>query len=350
MKKTTGVAALLGALVLAVAASASGDSNPELARYYLLPVKQHPECVTFDPATRTFYASSFLFGGIKKVTADGTVTPFAPPFPYSGNLGVRADHARNTLWGCSSDTVAFLGYFQGGPPPVGSGIVSYDLTTGALKQFIDWATIPGLGAAPKMCNDIAVDPSGNIYATDSIGGNIVAVNADGSNARVLVHDARLASSGAAGTLGANGTAYSAKDGHVYVVNNETGRIFVFETSGANFAEVPLSTPVYGDGFVIDPRNGKGYLSNLGPAPGTTAHGLWQVNLNAASAVKSASLYAPWPASYGTDAFGNPIQILTPTAATYAEGRYYVADMAIPAAFGPDLQPGLFFGVDLNSSD
>ena len=75
-------------------------------------------------------------------------------------FGVLADAKSNTLWACSS-TPAFGPPAPGTPPPTPATLQSFDLKTGAANGHYEFPT-PG-----SWCNDIAVDSSGNVYATDT---------------------------------------------------------------------------------------------------------------------------------------------------------------------------------------
>jgi hypothetical protein len=71
-------------------------------------------------------------------------------------FGVFADPKSNTLWACSNAS---------GPPgsvPASSALYRFDLKTGSPRGHY---AMPTAGA---LCNDIAIDAQGNVYATDSL--------------------------------------------------------------------------------------------------------------------------------------------------------------------------------------
>lgn len=71
-------------------------------------------------------------------------------------LGVFADNKSNTLYACSN----MIGPPTGGPP-VNATLHTFDLKSGAPKAHYVFPTEKG------VCNDIAVDAKGNVYATDT---------------------------------------------------------------------------------------------------------------------------------------------------------------------------------------
>lgn len=71
-------------------------------------------------------------------------------------FGVFADLKSNTLWACSNAVGAL------GTPPTSSALYRFDLNTGSPGGHYPMPT-PG-----ALCNDIAVDTQGNVYATDSM--------------------------------------------------------------------------------------------------------------------------------------------------------------------------------------
>jgi sugar lactone lactonase YvrE len=84
-------------------------------------------------------------------------------------LGVFADDKTNTVFACSN--------MLGPPtatPTVNATLYAFDLKTGSTKAHYVFPTDKGL------CNDIAVDASGNIYATDTNNMEIVRLKKGGT--------------------------------------------------------------------------------------------------------------------------------------------------------------------------
>lgn len=344
--RTRIVAVVLSLALAALALAATpAQSVTTLQPFYDLPNAQHPESVTYDPVTRDFFAGSVLAKGIVRVDGDtGATSQFVSPLglPFASVTGLRADPARRTLWACNTEPVTVLGTQVIGTPTllIQSGVAKLDLDTGALEGYFPVALTPGIGLPGHLCNDITIDDVGNAYVTESLRGRVVAIKADGSATNTIVTDSRLAADTAVqGSFGANGIAYSPVDGKVYVTNPANGRLFRFTPAGttaASLTEVSLAEPVYGDGLIVDPTNGLAYA--VSGAPGQP-RAIKQIDVGSAAAVKPVAT-VPWPTI--------PREVLSPTAGTYAEGRFYVADAAFARLQGNPLAdgPGLFFGVDL----
>jgi hypothetical protein len=135
-----------------------------------------PESLT-SSSDGSVYIGSVGKGQIYKV-APGTTQ--AQPFiaPATGGIkqvfGVFADDATGTLWVCSNE-------LQPGPPgaapPVASALHSFDLASGAPRAS---------HAFPKggFCNDIAIGPGGEVYATDTEGMRVLRLPKGGSKLEV----------------------------------------------------------------------------------------------------------------------------------------------------------------------
>ncbi len=123
-------------------------------------------------------------------------------------FGVFADPNSNTLWACSNAS---------GPPgstPASSALYWFDLKTGTPRGHYSMPT-PG-----ALCNDIAVDAQGNVYATDSLNMQVVRRAKSGQALEVWA--------GADGTLGTKGAVVDgiAVLGDRVIVNTlSTGKLF-----------------------------------------------------------------------------------------------------------------------------
>ena len=343
-----GAAIVIPLMLLAVllpAATTSGAKQTALQPYYDLPVAQHPESVTFDPVERVFFAGSVLGKGVVKVDGvTGAVTPFiaATDLPFAAITGLRVDPDRRRLWVCNVEPLAQVAYAVGGGPAeaLQSGLALFDLDTASLVSYIDLALVPGIGLPGYFCNDIAVDDVGYAYATESVRGRVIQASSNGLTARVAVSDSRLArNADEKGSLGVNGIAFSAADGNIYLTNPASGRMFRFRPDALGIPaldEVFLAEPVYGDGLIVDPRNGKAFaVSSTPDGPRVVKY----IAIQRHATVKQV-VTVSWP--------DLPRPFESPTAGTYAEGRFYIADAAFSRLQNPvaDTEPGLFFGVNL----
>jgi len=123
------------------------------------------------------------------------------------------------------------------------------ITLGATPSVTTFATLPA-GSAPTY---LAVDGSGNIYASDSNSGNISEISANGSSVTTFVS---LGSS-----AGPNGLAFDSS-GNLYVAVASSQEIDKFSSTGASLGTFGAN-PFPGDGafsdLVFDP-NGNLYGS------------------------------------------------------------------------------------------
>jgi len=108
------------------------------------------------------FVGSAVTGEIVRAdTCAGTVEPFVRGGILPGAIGLRVDAARNLLWACAFDSTQ----------EVFSSLNAFDLDSGehlAAHSF----------ASPGFCNDVVLDDTGNVYATDSYGHRILRVASD----------------------------------------------------------------------------------------------------------------------------------------------------------------------------
>jgi len=123
-------------------------------------------------------------------------------------FGVFADPKTNILWACSNAS---------GPPgsvPAASALYRFDLKTGTpLGHYL----MPTPGA---LCNDIAVDEQGNVYATDSLNMQVVRLARLGAALEVWAGD-----DGAFGAKGAVVDGIAVLGDRVVVNTLTTGKLF-----------------------------------------------------------------------------------------------------------------------------
>lgn len=159
-------------------------------------------------------------------------------------FGVFADEASGTLWACSNE----LG---GGPPganpPGPSALHAFDLDTGAAKGSYAFP-------AGGMCNDIAVGPNGDVYATDTQGMQVLRLPKGGNALEVW------SPKGAFGEPGGVLDGIAVVNGRVIVNTLRTNKLFAVDVGAdgkaAKVTELMLSAPVTGpDGMRAYGSNG-----------------------------------------------------------------------------------------------
>lgn len=191
------------------------DSKPEKKKVTTQPINfseenLFPEGVVYEPFNDRFYVSSTTRGDIGIVSEDGTYTPFITDPTLIATTGLEIDKARKRL------------YVSNAP----NGVGAYDINSGDRIFYADLtALIPG---APVFINDIALDPQGNAYVTNSAYPAIYKITPNG-DASIFFYDPALALP--AGQFGFNGIEYS---------NN--GYLLVAYSAGNMVLKIPVREP------------------------------------------------------------------------------------------------------------
>jgi sugar lactone lactonase YvrE len=170
-----------------------------------------PEGVVYDKFNGRFYVSSTTRGDIGIVTTGGSYTSFITDPALIGTAGLEIDEARKLLY-VSNSTDGSVGI--------------YNINTGQRVAFIDLK--PLLPGAPVFINDIALDPQGNAYVTNSRTPVIYKITPDGT-ASIFYQDAAFATA----AFGFNGIEYG---------NSHGGYLLVAFSAGNQVIKFPVSTP------------------------------------------------------------------------------------------------------------
>ncbi len=203
-----------------------------------------PEGLAFDPLHNWFFVSSAAHGDIGIVTFDGTYKPFITDETLTGTTGLKVDKARKRLWVCN----------------VENGIGAYSLNTGTRLFFTDLAAL--LPGEPVFINDVALDPEGNAYVTNSFSPVIYKVTREGK-ASVFFQNAALAL--APGEFGFNGIQYDERGFLLVAFLNQLIKIQVRNTASYSF--VQLDAMISPDGLLLS-KDGKQLIvvHNTGGTP------------------------------------------------------------------------------------
>jgi sugar lactone lactonase YvrE len=219
-----------------------------------------PEGVVYDPFNNRFYVSSVTRGDIGIVTPDGSYTPFITDPVLTSTTGLEIDKARKRL------------YVSNAP----NGVGAYDINSGNQVFYADLAAlIPG---APVFINDIALDPQGNAYATNSAFPVIYKIT-PGGQASIFLYEPLLALP--AGQFGFNGIEYST-NGFLLVAYSAKNMILKFPVSDpASYTTVMLHATLSSPDGLLLSNNGKELtvVNNAGGGEGRvmtfTSKNKWQ---------------------------------------------------------------------------
>jgi sugar lactone lactonase YvrE len=212
---------------------------------------QFPEGVAWDPSRRALLEGSLTAPArITAVGADGVARTVVTDPDLPGFAGMKVDARRHRIVAVYGNPAA--------PGP--TGVAIYDLATGRRERLVDLR-----GDAPRGANDLALDPRGTAYVTDSLAGAVYRVDVAG-HVSTLVSDPRLLPA-----IGANGIVWH-RGGFLVVVNYTTGRLFRIDLRHPVLTEVRLATPlVGGDGMALREDGTLIVVTNaLGAVPGSRA--------------------------------------------------------------------------------
>jgi len=123
----------------------------------------YPESSAFNPQKNVFYVSSVRTGTIGTVDQSGNYKVFYQDQSLKSSYGMKLDAKNNRLWVCISDA-NFSDHSDPSTFKKMARVISLDLNTGKKIQDID---LSNLVSGEHFANDLAFDPQGNIYVTDS---------------------------------------------------------------------------------------------------------------------------------------------------------------------------------------
>lgn len=204
----------------------------------------------YDRFNNRFYVSSTTRGDIGIVGADGSYSVFTDDPILTSTTGLEIDEARKLLYVANA--------------PNGVGV--YDINTGSRVRYINLADL--LPGAPIFINDIALDPQGNAYVTNSFSPVIYKITPDGT-ASIFFQNTAFATG--PGRFGFNGIEYGNSNGGYLLVAfsaaNQIVKIPVDNT--AAYSVVQLSETLAGPDGLLLSKDGKQLIvvNNAGGGPG-----------------------------------------------------------------------------------
>lgn len=195
-----------------------------------------PEGVVYDKFNDRFYVSSTTRGDIGIVDRSGTYTPFITDPALIGTTGLEIDEARKRLYVANSTD---------------GSVGIYDINTGQRIAFVDLK--PLLPGAPVFINDIALDPQGNAYVTNSRTPVIYKISREGV-ASIFYNDPAFATTG----FGFNGIEYgNQQGGFLLVAYSAANQVVKFPIDApSSYNIVNLNAPLAGPDGLLLSKNGK----------------------------------------------------------------------------------------------
>ena len=194
-----------------------------------------PEGLAFDTKRNRFYVSSATFGTVGAISYDGTYTPVVQDEVLTGTTGLKLDRSNNRLF--ISNAANGIGVYS---PDDGSKIFYTELASLLPDQQI-------------FINDVAIDPEGNAYVTNSFAPVIYKVDRHG-NASVLFYHTDFST--AEGDFGFNGIVYD-ETGFLLVAHTALGVIIKINLKDPqDFSVIQFDAPIiFPDGMLLS-KNGR----------------------------------------------------------------------------------------------
>jgi sugar lactone lactonase YvrE len=239
-----------------------------------------PEGVAWDPTRQSLLVGSIRQPAlISAVGRDGVARTVVSDPDLGDFLGFKVDAARGRIVATSGNPTS--------PGP--SFLAVYDLATGAREQLVD------LSGEGHSVNDVALDPAGTAYVTDTNAGAVYKVDLAG-RVTTLSTDPRLGPS-----VGVNGIVWHPA-GYLVVANYTTGKLY--RLSRGRLTELWQPRPLVGaDGLVLRRDGTLVVVTNaLLGLPGSTV-AVHELKLTGHAAVPFRT--TPWPDPAPTTAAETP---------------------------------------------
>jgi hypothetical protein len=129
------------------------------------------EGIAYDSQSKNFYLGSVHKREIYVLTPDGKTSSFltAPPKDLYGVFGMKVDEKNRLLWVASSATAEVSGVTEAEKGR--AGVFCFELDSGALRASYMAPT----DGKEHVFGDIALGPSGEIYVSDSVTGELYTI-------------------------------------------------------------------------------------------------------------------------------------------------------------------------------
>ena len=201
----------------------------------------YPEGVAFDSTANVYYVSSARLGTIGKVSPQGSYSVLYQDNSLKSTYGVKV-HGNKLIF-CAGDA----NYSKFTSPDTRTKmarLLAVDTRTGSKLMDVDLSQlVPG----KHFPNDIAIDPQGNMYVTDSFAHAIYKVSPEGK-ASVFAKSKLFQTMG----VGLNGIVYH-PEGYLVACSSSTGQFYKVDIQNPeNVRKVSIDQFFLGaDGLLLD---------------------------------------------------------------------------------------------------
>ena len=203
--------------------------------------RQYPEGIAYSAQLDRFIITSLTHGKLGTVSADGQYADLVSDPALIAGIGVKV--AGDRVYVANSDNGVSS---KSSPATIRktAELMIFNLSTRTLERRVDLDDmLPGVN---HFANDLALDPNGSVYITDSFAPVIYKVAADGTPSILVRDDVRFSSPG----FGLNGIIYH-PDGYLVVANAGAGKLFKVDLKNGNaVTEVAGISSLPGDGLTL----------------------------------------------------------------------------------------------------
>ncbi|MPR33142.1 gluconolaconase [Salmonirosea aquatica] len=239
---------LPGALLMAAVCGLSACEDHRLSpnadfpeRIEFFAERQYPEGMAYSARLDRFIITSLTQGKVGTVSTDGQYADLVSDPALISGVGVKVADER--IFVANSDN----GVSSKSSPATTqktAELLVFNLNSRTLERRVDLDDLlPGMN---HFANDIALNPDGTVYVTDSFSPVIYKVTSEGTPS-ILVRDDVLFSSP---TFGLNGIVYH-PDGFLIVANTGVGKLFKVDLKNGNaITEVGGLGNLPGDGMTL----------------------------------------------------------------------------------------------------
>ncbi|KAB7727067.1 gluconolaconase [Rudanella paleaurantiibacter] len=224
-------------------------------RITFMSARQYPEGITFSPVLNRFLVTSITQGKVGTVDDDGEYMDLFSDAQLISAIGIKEFGGK--IYVCNGDQgVSSKSTAQSRLRT--AGLFVYNLATNQVERRTDLAAL--LPNSQHFANDVALDPQGVAYVTDSFAPVVYRVGADGQ-ASVLVNDPVLAPP--TGQFGLNGIVYhpgnflivaKAATGQLYKINLASNNAITEITGLPTLTGADGMTLIGADLYVVNNRN------------------------------------------------------------------------------------------------